>query len=296
VTPAQVLTIASSELSATFAPDVGMLGTSIAFRGEELLDLSGGVARYAQGYQTGLPILAPWANRLGEWRYEVDGVRVDLQGMELGTDPNGLPIHGTLTAASGWDVLGVEPARLRARFDYGARHDLLRAFPFPHELVLDVAIQGCALVIGTTVRATGDRRVPVSFGWHPYLRLPHAPRRLWQLALPDRVHLELDDRSLPTGASRAEDAEADPVGDRVFDDLYALDGGRTLAIEAEGVRIAVHYEQGYPFAQVFAPPDSEFLCLEPMTAPTNALLTGACALVEPGEDYTARFAIEVGVS
>ena len=287
---ARLLTIASHDLSATFAPDVGMLGTSLVFRGQELLDLSGGVTRYEQGHQTGLPLLAPWANRLGEWRYEVDGVRVDLDG-SLGTDPNGLPIHGTMTAASGWKVLEVQPARLRARFSYGERPDLLRAFPFPHDLVLDMAVDGAVLAITTTLRATGERRVPVSFGWHPYLRLPDAPRQSWRLVLPARQHLELDDESLPTGASKPEDAETEPVGDRTFDDLYALDSDRVIAIEGGGLRVAVHYEQGYPFAQVFAPPGGDFVCLEPMTAPTNALLTGACPLVEPGDVYTARFSI-----
>ena len=102
------------------------------FGDEELLDLSGGIARYEQGHQTGLPLLAPWANRLGGRRYEVDGVVVDLDGLELGTDPNGLPIHGTMTAARGWEVVASSASRsLRARFDYGARPDLLRRVPLP---------------------------------------------------------------------------------------------------------------------------------------------------------------------
>ena len=78
-----------------------------------------------------------------------------------------------------------------------------------------------------------------------------------------------------------------------FDDLYALGDDRVLAIEAGGFRVAVACEAGYPFAQVFAPPDAGFVCLEPMTAPTNALGTGAAALVAPGDSFTARFSIVV---
>src|SRR4029453_14587746 len=55
------------------------------------------------------------------------------------------------------------------------------------------------------------------------LRLPGAPRAAWRLLLPHRRHLELDDRGLPTGKAADEPAEADPVGDRTYDDLYALD-------------------------------------------------------------------------
>jgi aldose 1-epimerase len=288
-----MVTIGAGEIEATFAPEVGMLGTSLRFRGEELLDLSGGVARYEQGNQTGLPLLAPWANRLSGWGYEIDGIVVDLDGQELGTDPNGLPIHGTMTAQRGWEVLTSSASALRARFEYGARPDLLAAFPFPHDLIVDVAVDAGALRVSTTVVPTGDRAVPVCFGWHPYLRLPGPPRREWRLVLPAREHLELDPRSLPTGASNAQPAEAEPVGDRTFDDLYALGDDRVLAIEGGGTRMAVDYEAGYPFAQVFAPPDAGFVCLEPMTAPTNALGTGTAPLVAPGRRFTARFSINV---
>jgi len=288
-----VLTIGAGGLEATFAPEVGMLGTSLRFRGEELLDLSGGVARYEQGHQTGLPLLAPWANRLSGWRYEIDGVEVDLEGLELGTDPNGLPIHGTMTAQRGWEVLTSSANALRARFAYGARPDLLAAFPFPHDLIVDVAVDDGALRVSTTVVPTGDRAVPVCFGWHPYLRLPGPPRREWRLLLPACEHLELDRLSLPTGVAKAQAAEEEPVGDRIFDDLYALGDDRVLAIEGGGLRVAVTYDAGYPFAQVFAPPDGGFVCLEPMTAPTNALGTGSAPLVPPGERFTAGFSINV---
>ena len=56
---------------------------------------------------------------------------VDLNGLGLGTDDNGLPIHGTMTAQAGWEIVRLEPAVLSVRFDYGARPDLLAAFPFP---------------------------------------------------------------------------------------------------------------------------------------------------------------------
>jgi aldose 1-epimerase len=202
------VTLDAGGLAATFLPDLGMLGTSLRHRGEELLALPGGLARYKDGHVMGLPLLAPWANRLAGRRYRVDGVAVDLAGLPLPTDGNGLPIHGTMTARRGWQVdrlqAGTSTACLRARFDYGARQELLASFPFPHELTVEATVNGGALTVATTLRPTGDRRVPVSFGWHPYLRLPGSPRRAWRLRLPERTHLLLDELGLPTGASNAE--------------------------------------------------------------------------------------------
>ena len=59
---------------------------------------------------------------------------MDLDGLDLYTDPNGLPIHGTLSAQASWDVHAVETSgrvsRLRAGFEYTGG-ELLAAFPFP---------------------------------------------------------------------------------------------------------------------------------------------------------------------
>ena len=294
------VTLAAGELEATFLPGLGLLGTSLRHRGEELLALPGGVEGYRAGHVTGLPILAPWANRLPAWRYRAAGVEVDLEGLDLHTDPAGLPIHGTLVAQPGWRLerLAAEADRavLEAGFDYGARPELLAAFPFPHRLTVTATLQGASLAVATTLAATGERPVPVAFGWHPYFRLPGAPRAAWRLLLPARTHLELDDRGLPTGKAADEPAEAAPVGERTFDDLYVLDADpaeRRLGLEAAGRRLVVGYGDGYDHAQVFAPPGAEFVCLEPMTAPTAALATGATPLVAPGDSFSARFTIGV---
>jgi aldose 1-epimerase len=293
-------TLAAGELEASFLPGLGLLGTSLRHRGEELLALPGGVEGYRDRHVTGLPLLAPWANRLPGWRYRAAGVEVALEGLDLPTDPAGLPIHGTLTAHRGWRLerLAAEADRavLAAGFDYGAWPELLAAFPFPHRLTVTATLRGASLAVTTTLAATGQRPVPVAFGWHPYLRLPGAPRAAWRLLLPRRTHLELDDRGLPTGRSADEPAEADPVGERTYDDLYALEDdpdGRRLGLEAAGRRLVVGYGDGYDHAQVFAPPGAEFVCLEPMTGPTAALAAGTTPLVAPGDTFAARFTVTV---
>ncbi|HEY4791656.1 MAG TPA: aldose 1-epimerase [Actinomycetes bacterium] len=294
------VTLAAGQLEASLLPGLGLLGTSLRHRGEELLALPGGVEGYRDGHVTGLPLLAPWANRLPGWRYRAAGVEVDLDGLDLHTDPGGLPIHGTLTAHRGWRLerLAADADRvvLEAGLDYGDWPELLAAFPFPHRLTVTFALRGASLAVTTTLTATGDRPVPVAFGWHPYLRLPGAPRAAWRLLLPFRTHLELDDRGLPTGKAADEPAEAAPVGERTFDDLYVLDADPAeprLGLEAAGRRLVVGYGDGYDHAQVFAPPGAEFVCLEPMTAPTAALATEATPLVAPGESFSARFTIGV---
>jgi aldose 1-epimerase len=287
------LRLRSGDTEATFLPNLGMLGVSLQpTAGEEALALPGGLDAYRAGHVIGLPLLAPWANRLSGWHYEIAGVSVDLTGVDLHDDGKGLPIHGTMTAQPGWDVVAETPATAQVRFDYGARADLLRAFPFPHELFLDLELANRRLRVATTIRPTGDRRVPVSFGWHPYFALS-ASRDDTRLHLPECRHHVLDDRGIPTGRTEPQPEESRPLDGRAYDDLYALGDDRRLALETDQRTVVVELEAGYPFSQVYSPADADFACLEAMTAPTNALVTGDCPLVDPGDQYTARFSIKL---
>jgi galactose mutarotase-like enzyme len=288
-TPA--LELRSGTLRAVFVPGVGMTGVSLQRDGREHLALPGGVAALRAGHTGGLPLLAPWANRLGARRYRAAGVDVDLRRLKLHTDDNGLPIHGLLVGSPDWEVTATSARRDVARLTATTVVDA-RAFPFPHLLEVAVEAHDDRLVVDTTLVATGDREVPVAFGWHPYLRVPGTPRSRWTLQLPRREHLALDERGIPTGESSPEPAEHAVIGRRTFDDLYALGRDRGFALTGEdGASIGVHGNPHYPYAQVWVPTGKPFAALEPMAAPTNALVTGSTHLVEPGDSFTARFTI-----
>jgi galactose mutarotase-like enzyme len=290
----RAVVVTAGELSATFLPDLGMTGVSLRHRGREHLALPGGVPALQAAASLGLPLLAPWANRLGSRRYRAAGVDVDLTGLSLGTDANGLPIHGLLLGHPGWRLDRRSAGRGRAGFRASIDVDA-PAFPFPHRVELTVSAHHHGLAIDTTVIPTGRRRVPVAFGWHPYLRLPGTPRRRWTLQLPARAHLSLDELGLPTGGEHAEPRESEPIGRRTFDDLYRLGRECRLALVGDDdASITLRCGRGYPYAQVWVPAGKPFAALEPMAAATNSLVDGTAPLVEPGDAFTASFSLEVG--
>jgi aldose 1-epimerase len=299
-----VRTLASSaEVSAAFAPEVGMVGCSLTHRGQELLGLRGGLGRHAEtGSTMGIPLLHPWANRLSGREYAVAGrsVRLDPDVSPVRLDPNGLPIHGLANAIADWKLSGAAAddaaAWLSATLDYSGHPELSAGFPFPHELAVEVVLRRRTLSIQTVLRPTGDVAVPVSFGYHPYFALTGVPRADWEVELAVRRHALLDERGIPTGESEPANVVAGPLGDRVYDDMFdELADPPEFTLAGGGRRITVAFETGYPVAQIYAPQDQDVICFEPMTAPTNALVTGgpALALVEPGDEYTARFSITV---
>lgn len=300
---ALTLTSGNGEIEVAFVPDAGMVGCSLRHRGDELLGQRGGLARYAAERSTmGIPLLHPWANRLAQRRFKLAGREVDLDKASPppNVDPHGLPIHGLLAAADGWRVERHESSddggRLVSRFEFGARPDLIAAFPFPHQLTIEATLSGAALMIATIVAASGDVEVPISFGYHPYLRLPGVDRADWRIEIPVSERLVLDADELPTGSREPAHLEDGPLGSRTFDDEFVAPGDSApMVLEGGSRRIEVALLSGYPYTQVYAPADDDVIALEPMTAPTDALIAGGTELplVDSGDTFRAEYSITV---
>ena len=299
------LTLSSEgdELEAAFVPAAGMVGCSLRHRREELLGQRGGLRAYVANRSTmGIPLLHPWANRLSRMHFALSGreIALDSSGLPLSLDPNGLPIHGLLAGASGWRVERHEALEaggvLAASFDFGARPDLLAAFPFPHRIEVETRLLRAKLTIDTSVTATGEVAVPVSFGYHPYLRLPDVERSSWAVEMPVSQRIVLDAEELPSGRMEEARIEGGQLGSRTFDDEFAApDNSVPFVLQGGGRRVEVSLGAGYPFTQIYAPQDDEVIAFEPMTAPTNALVSDGPELhfVTPGETYGATFSIEI---
>jgi aldose 1-epimerase len=292
---------AASGIEATFVPVAGMVGCSLRHRGEELLGQRRGLRAYVADRATmGIPLLYPWANRVAHRRFTVAGreVVIDPEATPLRLDADGLPMHGLLTAARGWQVERHEPtadgAVLAARFDFSAQEALMAAFPFAHDLRIEASLTGSTLTITTTVSASGNGSVPIAFGYHPYLRLPGVAREDWRVEVPVREQLRLDSQRLPTGERVDAEVFAGRLGARTFDDAFvAPPDGVPFVLSGSGRRIELAFLGGYPYAQVFAPADDDVIAFEPMTAPTNALVDGGAELplLAPGQSYEASFSI-----
>lgn len=274
-----VLTAPGGELSATFLPVAGMICSSLRHRDVEVLAQRKGLEAYLERQSTfAVPLLYPWANRLFGWEYEFGSTRVVLAPDQplIHRDPDdGWPIHGVLAACPDWRVTATSPTGLRAELDYGASPDRLAAFPFPHRVEYAAELSDAALALTLTVTPTAGLRVPISFGFHPYLR-PGGERERWELSGPVPG---LDG----------------PLADRSFDDGYTGVDGATFSVSSGPRTLGVSFLSGYRDVQIFSPPGTDFICFEPMTSPTDALRTGRdLRSVAPGEHFSASFAISVG--
>jgi galactose mutarotase-like enzyme len=295
----------SSSIEVAFVPTAGMVGTSMTLHGRELLGRRGGLADYVtHGKTFGIPLLAPWANRLANPVQSFDGRSWTVQVGDPGVHPDEFnqPIHGLLSACDAWVVdefaVGGESAQLVAHLNFDTSLDLFRSFPFEHSLTVVASLTGSTLRVDTTLRPTGADIVPVAFGWHPYFTLPDTPRALWQIDAPFTERAELNDVNIPTGRILSESLPSGALGDLALDDVFVnVVDGSCAQLRGTEAQITVRYVSGYPTAVVFAPVTADVVCFEPMTAPTDPF-SGHWPIrsVPPGQEYVASFEIEVGAA
>ena len=288
------------DFAATYVPGAGMICCSLTHRGDELLGQRQGLKHYAAtGSTMGIPLLHPWANRLSRLGYEIKGKQVNFppDSPLLHFDANKLPMHGLVGRCPDWQVreraADQDAARLTTRLDLSKRPDFLALFPFPHFLELKIVLQETRLTVSTTVLPAADTAVPIAFGYHPYFTLPGVPRQAWEIILPERRHLILDKKGLPTGETEPSPAYAGALGSRTFDDLYEIAPKPKFRLKGPHRTVTVSFGEGYRFAQIYAPAEDEVICFEPMTAPINPFDSGNFVWAQPGSPFTATYEILV---
>ncbi|HYH90818.1 MAG TPA: aldose 1-epimerase [Solirubrobacteraceae bacterium] len=286
---------AGGELEAAFAPEAGLVGCSLTHRGDELLAQRKGLDEYARSGSTfGIPFLHPWANRLSGFAYAVGGneVELDRDSELLRLEEHDLPIHGLRPNGLQWEVQERGDA-LSASVEFDGER--LAGFPYPHRLAIDVTLADDGLTLETTLTPTSATSVPIAFGYHPYLRIPGAPRAEWEVDMPVECRLVADDDGIPTGEVVTPKFRHGVLEDHSLDDGYELpERPRPFTVSAAGRTLGVDFLEGYTHAQAFAPAGQDLICFEPMTAPANALIShDGLRLAAPGEPFSAAFRITV---
>lgn len=146
-----------------------MLVTSLTCKGEELLEQRATPAQWREeGKTTGVPLLYPWANRLERDDAEVAGETLDTSAAKH--DENGLAKDGLPTARGAWTVRAQFPDHVRGELDWTSEP----GFPFSHRISLTHALDPEGLTVTVRVDGHGPPGVPISFGWHPYIKIDRA--------------------------------------------------------------------------------------------------------------------------
>jgi len=264
----------------SICPSVGNIAFEMKANGQPiLLPPWGTLAEWKRNpSQAGIPLLAPWANRLDGDAYWANGRRLVLNPdvVKFERDPNGLPMHGLVLFCSAWRVVRIsqeaEAAEVTSRLEFWKHPEWMAQFPFAHSIELTHRLSGGVLEVRTSIENLGAEPMPLSLGFHPWFQIPDYPRDRWTVHLPVREHYALSSKMIPTGETKpAQLADRVPLAGRHLDDIFGgVDSSDEFWVEGEGRRIAVRFGPRYPIGIVYAPAADNVVCFEPMTGITNA--------------------------
>jgi aldose 1-epimerase len=263
------LTDAVRQVVVSIKPGAGNLVSGLTVHGKEVLA------------PAGIPLLAPWANRLDQDGFWANGKKYLLNsGLQtVHYDNNHLPIHGLLAAAA-WKMIALSAdenrAEMTAELEFWRHPDWMAQFPFAHTIAMTLRLHDGALEVETKIDNLSDDPMPVSIGYHPWFHLSDAPRDEWRIHIAARDHIKLSKVYVPTGEHEPV-TFPDPVVlkgvqlDDVFGDLVRDDRGEaSFSIEGNREKITVTLDPNYRNAVVYAPHGCDVVCMEPMSGPTNA--------------------------
>jgi aldose 1-epimerase len=298
-----------SGLTAQIVPDAGNNAFSLALGEDEFLWRPDRPLNELVQHRMlfGTPFLSPWANRLEENRYWVDGSQYHINpGLgNIRFDHSHQPIHGLLLFER-WRVGTLhadhDAAEVTSTFDFTERPKLMAQFPFAHRLEMRHSLRNGRLHVTTRLANGCKESLPVSLGFHPYFRLPGGDRSDWELRICARKHYTLNDKRIPTGETSARKPACVQVKDVELDDVYSdlardAEGYARFSLSSETACLHVGFGRRYPVGVVFAPATGNFVCIEPMCAITNALNLShrgicECQRVEPGGTWEEEFWME----
>ncbi|HSP69563.1 MAG TPA: aldose 1-epimerase [Bryobacteraceae bacterium] len=234
---------------------------------------------------SGIPFLAPWANRLDQQAFWANGKKYAFD-MDLGNVRGANPIHGLLSSSPYWKVISVagdkRSARTTSRLEFWRYPELMAQWPFAHEYEMTYALKDGVLEVRVTITNLSNDPMPVAIGFHPYYQIPDVSRDAWIGHIPARRRVVADDRLIPTGEYRAMDIpDQFPLRGRTLDDGFIdlqrdSEGRAVFSIQSGEKKVETLFGPKYPVAVVWEPntPGGQpqpFICFEPMTGITSAV-------------------------
>jgi aldose 1-epimerase len=153
----------------------------------------------------GMPLLAPFANRLDETAFYANGKKYNFD-LELGNVRGPIPGTGFVNGSKAWQLVEFKAdgksAWVTCRLDFYKIPEFMKQFPFAHTITLTYRVSEGALEVHTRLDNLSSEPMPAVIGFHPIYELPDGNRDDWTVSVDAKTHwIEIPQR-LPTGETQ----------------------------------------------------------------------------------------------
>jgi len=178
----------------------------VQVKGKDLVRTSATLADFqARPGLNGVPLLAPFANRLDETAFYANGRKYNFD-LELGNVRGPIPSTGYVNGSKAWQLVEAKAdqrsAWVTCRLDFFKIPLFMAQFPFAHTITMTYRVSEGALEVRTRLDNLSTEPMPVTIGFHPIFELPDGNRDDWTVSLDAKTHwIEIPQR-LPTGETQ----------------------------------------------------------------------------------------------
>src|SRR4029453_15515130 len=178
----------------------------IQVKGKDLVRTSAALADFqARPGFNGMPLLAPFANRLDETAFYANGKKYNFD-LELGSVRAPIPQTGYVNGSKAWQLVEARAdargAWVTCRLDFYRIPPFMAQWPFAHTITMTYRVADGALEVRTRLDNLSTDPMPVVIGFHPIFELPDGNRDDWTVSLDAKTHwIEIPQR-LPTGETQ----------------------------------------------------------------------------------------------
>lgn len=272
-----MVTLKTAKSQAIIFPSLGgVLGNLQLFDGQqsvEILDTYQSVDDLEAKSAYKSHFLLPFPNRLKNGQYTFDGktYQFPVNDTRLGHSLHGFldTIPMQIITSNNDDNSAV--LELRGSF-HGADY-----YPFPFEISTVFTLQHSEITVFVKIKNTGSSRMPIAFGWHPYLKINTTTIDDLKLQLPNSKLIELDERMMPTGKTTPFTTfEAlTTISKYSFDNCFIIeereDKRAAITLQSEANTLQVWQETtAFPYFQIYTPEHRQSIAIEPMTCNIDA--------------------------
>ena len=196
----------TAQMNVVVVPAIGG-AWKIQVKGQNLVRTSATLEAFkANPGLNGMPLLAPFANRLDQTAFYANGRKYNFD-VELGNVRGPIPGTGFVDRSQPvWQLIeskaDASGAWVTCRLDFYKNPIYMKQWPFAHTITVTYKVSAGALEVRTRLDNMSAELMPVTVGYHPIYELPDGNRDDWTVSLDAKTHWIEIPEHLPTGETQ----------------------------------------------------------------------------------------------